>query len=69
MLCMILIKCQEQDMNKAIRLYDKKELILFLILCALVVFLMNIKSAQNVTIKTINYTMSDSTWDNFYPNK
>jgi len=56
-------------MNKTIRLYDKKELILFLILCAIVLFMIGMNRTQYIEIKTIKYTTSDSTWDNFYPNK
>lgn len=66
---MILIKCQEHDMNNAIRLYERKELILILLLSIATLFIITQRNTQRIELKSTYYNMADSTWDNFYPNK
>lgn len=56
-------------MNNTIRLYERKELILLLLLSVAVLFMVNNRNTQKIELKSTYYNMSDSTWDNFYPNK
>ena len=56
-------------MNNAIRLYDRKELILILLLSIITMLTISYRNTQQIEIKSTYYNMSDSTMENFYPNK
>ena len=56
-------------MNNTIRLYERKELILILLLSVAVLYIFNARNTQKIELKSTYYNMADSTWDNFYPNK